>query len=583
MDFDVKKVIENKIDESLRNYPKLLRNIAVFSMSKILHLDFVSDFLKENENLRNFDLIDELFQSLDFSYYVSARDRYKIPSEGRLVVVSNHPLGGLDGLALLRAISEVRQDVRIVANDVLMNLNNLSDLFLPWDVFSSKKIQKQQILNIEQALKNDEVVIFFPSGEVSRLTARGIIDKHWQKGAVRFANKSNSAILPVKIKGRNTALFYLISMIYKRASTFLLPHEMLQSVHKNIFIKIGNPLPISIFPENLNLNDQTEILRKHTFNIGKKKKMYFKADESIIHPVSRKTLKKELKNSLMILEISNDKKIYLCKHESAENVIREISRLRELTFRKVGEGTGKNRDFDKFDKYYHHLVLWDDSDLEIIGSYRLGICSEIMEHYGRNGLYNSDQFIISSKFDEQLRLSIELGRSFIQEKYWRSNALDYIWKGIGKILNDIFPNVRYLFGAVSISDAYPDKLKNMIVYFYDKWYGKELGLVFAKDKFEISESDRQELSCKFDSTEMMVDFRKLKSQLTAHGTSVPVLLRNYTNLVEKEGCRIHGFGVDKGFANSVDVLLQLDLSYLRPSIRQRYYPRTVFEEEKEYA
>ncbi|MFW5702279.1 MAG: GNAT family N-acyltransferase, partial [Bacteroidota bacterium] len=567
---DLSSVVQNKLNSSTSDLPSLARRLLLYLTNKILHMNEVTDFLNKYGDKDGMDFVESLFEYLDFSYNLSNHDRNRIPSEGRLVVAANHPLGALDGLALLSAIREIRPDVKIIANEILMNIDNLANLLLPYDVFSIKS-QKQYILRIEEALNSDEAVIFFPAAEVSRMSPRGIADGPWRKGAVNFAAKYEAPVLPVYIKARNSWLFYLVSMISKKLSTLLLPREMFKMRGKTIKIRIGNPVPGSSFTNSVfNIKALTKLLKKHVYKIGKGKKGIFKTEKTVIHPVASRLLKKELAGSQLLGQTTDNKIIYLCDYDAAPNVVREISRLREITFRKVGEGTGRRKDHDIYDKYYSHLVLWDSENLEIVGSYRIGSGREIMKSRGIEGLYNSGQFDIHENFAPVIDRTIELGRSFVQQKYWGSNALDYLWQGIGAYLS-ANPDVRYLMGAVSISNSYPRKAKDMIIYYYKKWYPSANEYVTSRNPYKIGQNQLKELAELFSGSDRMEDFRILKINLRALGYSIPVLYRKYTEICEPGGVSFPDFGVDSDFSNSVDGLCLLDLSRIKDSYRERYF------------
>ena len=222
---DLEEII-NKNSSLLHKTPKFFDNIILKTIEKILCIDKINNFLENTTDLKNIDFIDYAFEFLDFSFSISNKDIKKIPAEGKLVCVANHPLGGLDGLALLKAIYEIRKDVKIVVNDVLLNISNLSDMFLPYGIFS-RKTQKINLARIDQALAREEAIVFFPAAEVSRFGLKGIRDKKWHRGAFYFAQKHQAPILPIYINAKNSSFFYIISSILKNFSTLLLPREVL--------------------------------------------------------------------------------------------------------------------------------------------------------------------------------------------------------------------------------------------------------------------------------------------------------------------------------------------------------------------
>ncbi|MCC6550068.1 MAG: GNAT family N-acetyltransferase [Ignavibacteriaceae bacterium] len=249
--------------------------------------------------------------------------------------------------------------------------------------------------------------------------------------------------------------------------------------------------------------------------------------------------------------------------------MREIGRLRELTFRKVGEGTGKRIDLDYFDKIYRQIVLWDDGELEIAGAYRIGECSRIYPNHQLYGIYSASLFTFAEELTGKLHASIELGRSFVNAKYWNSNALDYLWQGIGSYLA-VNPEIKYLFGPVSISNAYPQAAKELLVYFFRKYFSPANSDVHARNPFFISPAREKELSEHFSTGYYRADFLELKNQLKILGFSIPVLLKQYTELCEPGGVTIFDFNIDPDFENCIDGLILVEVEKLKEQKRARY-------------
>ena len=566
---DVRKIVEGKNPNLFKHYPAFIKTLIYKFLARLLKIAEINKILAQHGDVRGLEFIDHAFEFLDFSFDLSSKDRVRIPYEGKLICVANHPLGALDAFAVLKAIGEIRQDVKIVANDILLNIDNLKELFLPFDLFSQKP-QKDRIKGIGEALLNDEAVIFFPAAEVSRLSLRGIQDKPWLRGPVHFARKFNAPILPIFVKGRNSYLFYLVSMLYKPLSMFLLAREIFRKRHKTIILRIGDPIPETIFKSDfVSIKEQTKMLRRHVYGL-RKKKTVFRTEKTIIHPIPARTLKEEMTRAKLLGHNGETKKLYLAECAAAPNCVKEIGRLREVTFRKVGEGTGGSVDLDEFDKYYKHIVLWDDVDLSIVGSYRLGLCSEILENHGLNGLYISSLFTFHPAFIELLPNAVELGRSFIRQKYWRSNALDALWQGIGAFLN-LNPSVRWLYGAVSISDNYSEAAKDLIVHYYRKWYGGPADWVSSRNRYFISKNSEKEIEELLNGGSLESEFMQLKANLKTLGYAVPVLFRRYAELCRPEGVRFLDFGVDRNFSNCVDGLILLDLTQLKPKVKERYF------------
>jgi putative hemolysin len=351
---------------------------------------------------------------------------------------------------------------------------------------------------------------------------------------------------------------------------FLLPREVFNKKNKSFNVSIGHHIPSEAFENRYHkTNVQIKLLKKHVYLIGKGKKGVFEVEKNVIHPVSRKTIKQQLEKNILLGLTSDRKKIFLIDSFSAPDVLKEISRLREITFRKVSEGTGKKMDLDKYDSYYKHIVLWDEDELEIVGSYRIGIGKIIMKTLGVSGFYTSELFVHSSKLQNMLLHSAELGRSFVQSKYWNTSALDYLWQGIGVFLRDN-PQIKYLFGGVSLSKNYSEEAKKNIIYFFNKWFGDNTSLSTAKNKFTIPLADVPELKSIYSSNDFKSEMITLKNLLKHLGYSIPTLYKQYAELCEQDGIKFIDFCIDPDFNNCVDSLILVDVSKIKESKKLRY-------------
>jgi len=576
---NIEELINSKNPNLLNKYPKSIKQIILFLINLFFKENEINKYLELLQDKYNLDFIDSLFDLLDFSYIVSSKEKNRIPAEGCVLIVANHPLGALDGLSLLKAVGEVRSDVCIVANDLLINIENIKDLIIPIDYYTYSK-NKLNLNRIKEAIKNDKAIILFPSKQVSRFTINGIKDKKWKKSVVKLATKYQIPVLPIYIDAKNSILFYLVSFISNRLSTFMLSYEILNKRSTNININIGKILSGNTFKNSkIDFETQIKLLKKHLYNIPKLGKGIFLTENTIIHPISKKQIKYELGLNSNIGLTTDNKKIYLIEPEQSPNIIKEIGRLREITFRKVGEGTGRTIDIDKYDNIYKHILLWDDEELEIVGSYRLGVISEILKEHGINMIYNSELFNFRDDFIPILNKSLELGRSFVQAKYWGSHALDYLWQGIAAYLTKN-SDIKYLWGAVSISDTYHKDAKDMIVFYHLKWFKESNNYAAAKNPFSISEKNRIEFSKLFIGNSANEDFQILKKTLRNYNQSCPVLLRKYVELCNYGGASFIDFGIDENFANSIDCLILLDLDMLKEDFKKRYF-KNLYKQEVE--
>ncbi|MCG3657541.1 GNAT family N-acyltransferase [Aliarcobacter butzleri] len=564
---DIQKEIEKKFPK-IKEKENVLKKSLLKIAKKIVHEDSINQFLSQNSHLKGFDFVDAVLDYFDFDYTVSSNDLQNIPSTGKVIIIANHPLGGLDALCLLKLVGQIRKDVKILANDFLVGFEALHSLMIPLDNFKDRQ-SKESIKKIYEALKNEEAIIIFPAGEVSRATPKGVKDPAWNKGFLNFAKNSNSAILPIFLDAKNSKTFYTISLINKTFSTLLLSNEMFNKKSKNINIKIGQIIPSeNITPKGLNKDFLVDLYKKHLYALKKGKKSFFQTQSAIAHPVSKIDLYNELKKSPLLGQTNDGKKIYLYDYVEDSLVLKELGRLREISFRKVGEGVNKKRDIDKYDVYYQHIILYDKNELEIVGAYRIGNSDMIFKEFGTKGFYSNTLFQFNDEFMFYLQNSIELGRSFVQPKYWGTRALDYLWYGIGAYVK-ANPNIKYMFGPVSISGAFPAIAKDMLVFYYNYYYSSEKNLVEARTPFSYS-SHIHDIKEFFTLEDKKRDFKSLKIALSNIGVNVPTLYKQYSELTLEDGVKFLDFNVDKNFGDCIDSFILVEIDKIKNSMKQRY-------------
>ena len=564
---DIQKEIEKKFP-NINKKDNFLKKSLFKVAKKIVHEDSINQFLTQNAHLKGFEFVDAVLDYFDFDYTVSSSDLQNIPTSGKVVIIANHPLGGLDALCLLRLISQVRKDVKIVANDFLAGFEALNSLLIPIDNYKLRQ-SKNDIKKIYEALNNEEAIILFPAGEVSRATPKGIKDPAWNKGFLNFAQNSNAPILPIFLDAKNSKTFYTISVINKTFSTLLLSHEMFNKKSKRIAIKVGQIIPNeNITPKGIDKKFLLNLYKKHLYSLKKGKKSFFETQSAIAHPVSRIDLLNELKKSKLIGQTSDGKKIYLYDYVEDSIVLKELGRLREISFRKVGEGVNKKRDTDKYDIYYQHIILWDENELEIVGSYRIGNSDFIFKNIGVKGFYSNNLFKYNEEFTPYLKSSIELGRSFVQPKYWGTRALDYLWFGIGAYLKSN-PNIKYMFGPVSMSASFPTVAKDMMIFYYSHYFKEEVNLVEGKTPYQYS-NNISEIKELFDLEDKKKDFKFLKSALSNIGVTVPTLYKQYSEITEDGGIKFLSFNIDKNFGDCIDGFILVEVDKIKDSAKKRY-------------
>ena len=555
---------------SIARYPKLLRRLLLLTLQWLICERRINRFLSQHAMTRDFDFVDQVFQLVPTDCTVRHSDLENIPARGRVIIVANHPLGGLDGLALLRLVSSVRRDVRIVVNELLLNITQLNNLFLPVDAMGGET-RKADISRILDALNNDEAVIIFPSGEVSRAGPKGIRDRKWLPGFIQLAKTAYAPVLPVHIKARNSNLFYVVSRISRPLSMLMLPREMLGFGGQMKFT-IGQMIaPNAIESLPFSRKKRASLLSEHLWRIGVGKKPLFDTETSIIRPQDRQTIRAELKQAEILGQTSDNKIILLFDYRDNSVVLDEIGRLREITFRAVGEGTGRRKDTDHFDQYYRHLILWDDNDLEIVGAYRLG---EIWKWPQRDSalLYSSSLFDYSDTATKLFEGGLELGRSFVQPQYWGKLSLDYLWQGIGAYLAR-HTDVKYLFGPVSLSQNLPKKARDLLVSHYGSHYPDPENLASAKKPYVVDVGPTVSMTGPQDTENAAAAFVNMRAQLDFLGVKIPTLYKQYAEVCLPGGTRFCCFNIDENFGYCVDGLVVVDLDHLKPKKRERYITR----------
>ena len=537
-------------------------------LKRLFYEDEFQQFAAAHRHLKGLDMVEQVLEHLDILCTVSARDLEQIPEHGPLVIIANHPTGTLDGLALLYAVSRVRRDVKVVTNRMLTHLEPLSSLFIPVDNMGGRTA-KSSLVQMEQHLQNAGVLIFFPAGEVSRPTRKGIRDKKWHSGFIKLAGKLRVPLLPVHIQAHNSLLFYASTLVSPTLSMLLLMQQMFRRRHSQLPIKIGQQIAWHHWHSaTLSSREMAEQCRQHVMRLGKGVPGVFKTQCAIARPEDRATLKRALAQAECLGKTSDGKTIYLWQRNGQEDapLLRELGRLREIAFRAVEEGSGKRRDTDSYDDDYLHLILWDEDDLEIVGAYRFMPTAMQIEKRGVEGLYSYSLFHYDDKMQDVLEHGIELGRSFIQPRYWGRRGLDYLWSGIGAYLAR-YPHYRYLFGPVSISGGLPPAARDLLVAFYRLWFPATHPLAASRQPYPASLPD---VLAQFGGVDYVDDLTKLKSLLGNLGCGIPPLYKQYSELCEPGGVQFIDFGSDPAFNNCVDGLVLVDLCYLKANRYQRY-------------
>ncbi|ESP95377.1 MULTISPECIES: GNAT family N-acyltransferase [Pseudoalteromonas] len=570
----VDKVIEANLPQ-LENSPKV-KGLVKKGLGYLLHEQEFVAFADTYPHLEGLEFVEQVLEELDFDARFKPKQIEHIPSEGSVVIVANHPIGSLDALALIKVLAKARPDLKVVANRMLMSITPMHSLLLPVDNLSNAS-RKQELANIQKHLKAEGALLIFPAGEVSRLSPTGIKDCKWNTGFLRMAKKANCPILPIYIKAKNSPLFYGTSMIYKPLASLLLVKEMFKQRQKSLEFEIGASIPPESYRlDNLKDKEIVALIRKQLYRLNSKKTLPLKTQTPIAVPECKKELKKAIEQCERLGETSDGMQIYLYQYAGSSPIFRELGRLREIAFRAVGEGSGKRRDTDKYDMYYQQLVLWDAKQLELVGAYRLASAQQVIKQHGASGLYTSSLFSYNDAMSPYFAQGLELGRSFVQPKYWGRKSLDYLWYGIGAFIKR-YPEHRYLFGPVSLSNTLPDKAKAMLVYHYQHYFSDLDNLAQPNNEFKLSQSQLDTCKSLFCGDDIKEDFAELKHILANMGAQVPTLFKQYTELCEQSGVNFLSFSTDPDFNNCIDGLVLVDLTKLKANKAKRYLGENIYQ------
>jgi len=532
--------------------------------------EFNRRFAKLN-HLKDQKFLEEGLKELGVTFEVSEEDLARIPKEGPFITVSNHTYGALDGIILMRAIPPVRQDYKILVNFLLTKLTPISEYFIGVNPFETYKEVKSSFGGLKDAVlhvKNGYPLGIYPAGEVSSfdLDKGKITDRTWKHSIIRFIKKAQVPVVPVYFEGHNSTFFHILGFIHKELRTAKLPSEMFNKRGKNIRIRIGTPIPLAELEEYRDFNEFGDFLRTKTYALGasliEKKKFpaNLKSLPAIIAAeISADLLESEV-NSLLpefLLFRMKGTAVLCAPAHRLNHVMKEIGRLREITYREVGEGTGKSLDIDEYDPYFEQLFIWDEVEKRIIGGYRVGKGRDISRKYGMAGFYIQSLFRIDEEIRPIMELSLELGRSFIVKNYQRKTmSLFMLWKGILYFLLKN-PEYRYLIGPVSISNDFMDISKALVVEFFRHNHFNTEFAQYVRPRKEFSynmdvEIDR-EIFLKYTSNDLNRLDRFIQDIEPAFKT--PILLKKYISL----NAEVVSFNVDPKFSNCLDALIILDL------------------------
>jgi len=526
------------------------------------------------------EFLNRVFDLFKIDYQYQTEELVHFSEQGGAIVVANHPFGAIEGMMVASLLRKVRPDVKIMANFLLHEIPELRELFIAVNPFGSSKATSYNMRPLKEAVqwvKNGGLLVIFPAGEVShwQWSQKQISDPIWNENVARLIRLAKAPVIPVFFEGNNSFLFQMIGFIHPRLRTLLLAREMLNKTYQTVPIRIGSMISF----EDLNsMDDKTLInyLRAKTYLLNKTTlsapKKTLPLTKRFMQPIVKKQpidlLEKEIYElpENQLLAKNGEMLVYYASASQIPFLLQELGRLREITFREVGEGTGKASDIDLFDQFYLHLFVWDQANKSLVGAYRLGLSDKIIAHYGIKGFYTRTLFKYKRNFIDELNPTIELGRSFICLEYQKSYApLLLLWKGIGQFIVQN-PRYRILFGPVSISSDYHQLSQQILVEFLKiNHYSPELA-VQIKPRALFREQLPTHWKTHLNHLTELDEVSELISKIENNKKGVPILLKQYLKL----GGVLLGFNVDKYFSNALDGLIMVDLCQTEIKVLQRY-------------
>jgi len=525
---------------------------------------------------------DRALEALEATYEIDG-SLDDIPAAGPLVVVANHPYGGLDGLILGSLLSRVRGDVRLLVNHVLGRIPEVRRASFLVDPFRHASSTAANAAAVRAAMRwvgDGGALATFPAGEVAHVRSHGrTIDAPWSPMIARLAERTSAVVVPVFFEGGNSRLFTAAGRVHPRARTALLVRELLKQRGATVAVRVGKPIPPSRLRAMGSSPSAATFLRLRTEALAAEPGPAAPADVTrrVVVPVADPEPAEAIRQEMSALEPSNvlaasgALQVVVAEAPAIPHALREIGRLREIAFRAAGEGSGLAVDVDRFDSHYAHLIVWNAAAGEIVGAYRIGPTDRLVAQFGVEGLYTRSLFRFDQRLLAELGPALELGRAFVRPEYQRDySPLLLLWKGIGAYVVRN-PRYRWLFGTVSISADYRSLSQQIMASFLyaTSFRGDLARLIQPTNPPAFLRSARGVPQAIGAVVRTIADVGALLAEIESDGKGVPVLLRQYLKL----NAKLLGFNVDEAFGGVLDGLMAVDLMELTPELRARYMGR----------
>ena len=542
-------------------------------LMKLLRLSKINRTYNKHKHLKGLAFFTALLDDLQIKFEIPEEDLNRIPKEGPFITVSNHPLGGIDGVLLLKLLIEKRSDYKTISTFLINRIVPLKPYMLQVNPFEDNKGAYSSIAGLKSSilhLREGHPLGIFPAGEVSTYKdGKLIVDKPWEDGAIKLIKKAKVPVIPIYFHARNSRFFYFLAKLNPMLRTAKLPSELFTQKGRVIKVRIGKPISVKDQEAYSNTKDFCDFIRRKTYMLANP---FEKGTKQIKKP-SLKLSKQpkeivEQKNNVKIIEevnrlrdnngrllTSKNYEVFFAPSKAIPNLMFEIGRLREITFREVGEGTNESIDLDVFDGYYHHLFLWDNVAEKLVGAYRMGLGKDIYKRCGIEGFYVHKLFKFEPELYSMMENSIEMGRAFIIKEYQQKPMpLFLLWKGIVHVTLR-YPEYKYLIGGVSISNKFSNFSKSLMIefmksHYYDPYIAQYIN---PKKEYKVKLKDADK-DFVFDATKAdMNKFDKVIDELEPGTLRIPVLIKKYV----KQNARLVAFNVDPKFNNAIDGLMYI--------------------------
>ncbi len=548
-------------------------------LMRITRISSINRFYKKHQGLEGPEFLERILEHYEIDFEIPEEDYKRLPKSGPFITISNHPLGGIDGVLLLKLLLAQRPDYKIIANFLLQRIQPLEPYIMPVNPFENHRDAQSSVAGFKRAMEHlgaGHPLGIFPAGEVSTYReGQHIVDKPWEEAALKLIRKAQVPVVPIYFHARNSRLFYYLSRIHDIFRTAKLPSELTTQRNRPIKVRVGHPISVASQTEHASLEEFTDLLRRKTYilsNAYQKERLIDQIPTNLKIPIPPKRIASAVRSEVIQGEIeklrekdcrllqSKNYEVFLAQKKDMPFILQEIGRQREVTFRAIGEGTNKSIDLDRFDDYYHHLFLWDDIEKQIVGAYRMGMGSEIFEAYGIDGFYLQDLFRFEPELYGMMRQSIEMGRAYIVEEYQQKPMpLFLLWKGIVHTTLR-YPQHKFLIGGVSISNQFSSFSKSLMIEFMKSHYWDPYVAQYIRPKKEfkvqLKDADKEFV---FDETASDLNkFDRLIEEVEPGSLRLPVLIKKYI----KQNARVVAFNVDPLFNNSVDGLMYIKISDL---------------------